>query len=85
KIYPVSLVGGPNYVKEMRATLPFLKLIASGGVSLENAFIYLKDCVAVAIGKALFDRTLLRADNWTEITERARQLTQKLEALRLPK
>lgn len=85
KFFPVSILGGPEFLKIMRGALPFLKFVAAGGVTLDNATLYLKDCAAVAIGKALFDRTLLRADNWTEITERARQLTQKLESLKVAK
>ncbi|MFZ5801824.1 MAG: bifunctional 4-hydroxy-2-oxoglutarate aldolase/2-dehydro-3-deoxy-phosphogluconate aldolase [Candidatus Omnitrophota bacterium] len=85
RVYPVNLIGGPGYLKLLRSTLPSLKFMAAGGVTLDNAFVYLKDCVAVSVGKALFDRTLLRSDNWAEITDRARQLTQKLDALRVPK
>lgn len=84
KIYPVGF-GGPNYLRSLRSVAPFLRLIAAGGVNLDNAFSYLKESIAVALGKSLFDRTLLRADNWTEITERARQLTQKLEPLKVSK
>lgn len=85
QIYPAGLIGGPEYLKTIRAALPALKFMAGGSIPIDTAFSYLKDCVAVALGKALFDKTLLRADNWTEIAERARQLTQKLEALKVSK
>ena len=45
----------------------------------------LKYCTAVYLGKAIFDKTLVRANNWTEIAERARQFTQKLEASKVSK
>ena len=85
KIYPIAQVGGPEYLKNIRTSVPFGKFVAAGGVQLDNAFTYLKDCVAVAIGRSLFEKSLLRADNWAEIAERARQLTQKLEALKVSK
>ena len=84
-IYPADFAGGPDYIRSIRGPLPFLKLIADGGVTLDNAFEYLKSCVAVNVSKALFDRSLIRSDNWSEITERAKLLTQKLEALRVTK
>ena len=85
KIYPVASAGGPAYIKSLRGHLPFLKLMASGDVDLENAFEYLKYCLAVTVGKGLFDKALLRANSWTEIAERARQFTQKLEATKVSK
>ena len=85
KIYHAEFAGGPDYLKALRGPMPFLKLAADGDVTLENAFEYLKHCVAVSLGKALFDKSLVRSDNWSEITERAKQFTQKLESLKVPK
>ncbi len=48
KLFPAS-VGGPRYVKDVLAPLPFLKIIPTGGVSPENARQYL-DAGAVAVG-----------------------------------
>ena len=85
KIYPAGLAGGPDYVKAIRGPMPFLKLMAGGDVSIENVLEYLKHCVAVSVGKNLFDKTLIRSDKWSEITERAKQFTQKLESLKVTK
>jgi 2-dehydro-3-deoxyphosphogluconate aldolase/(4S)-4-hydroxy-2-oxoglutarate aldolase len=35
KLFPASLVG-PRYIREVLAPLPFLRLVPSGGVSLDN-------------------------------------------------
>ncbi len=85
KIYPAGLAGGPAYLKAIRGPMPFLKLMAGGDVTIENALEYLKHCIAVSIGKNIFDKSLLRSDKWSEITERARQFTQKLESLKVVK
>ena len=37
KVFPVSAVGGPSYIKALKALLPHIELVPSGGVSLENA------------------------------------------------
>ena len=85
KIYPVDCYGGPRYLKAIKGPLPFVKFMASGEITLENAFEYLKYACAVALNHAFFDKALIRSNNWSEITERARQLTQKLESLKVAK
>ncbi len=85
KIYPANFSGGPDYMKALRSNFPFLKLVADGGVTLENVLDYLKYSVAVSLCMALFDKPLVRSDNWAEITERAKQFTQKLESLKVAK
>lgn len=85
KIYPAGLVGGPAFLKAIRGPMPFLKLMAGGDVSLENVSEYLKHSLAVSVGKSLFDKSLIRLDKWSEITERAKQFTQKLESLKVAK
>ncbi len=85
RIFPAGFLGGPAYIKSLRSALPFIKIIATGDVTLENANEYLKYCVAVTVGKAVFEKSLLRSDNWSEITDRAKQLTQKLDSLKVAK
>ena len=85
KIYPAALLGGPPYLKALRGPAPSLKLMAAGDVTLENAFEYLKYCVAVSVGKAICEKSLIRAHSWSEITDRAKQLTSKLEPLKTSK
>jgi 2-dehydro-3-deoxyphosphogluconate aldolase/(4S)-4-hydroxy-2-oxoglutarate aldolase len=79
RVYPVDSAGGVEYVKNLRAALPFVKIIADGEPTLDNAFEYLKYCLAVVLREAVFERPLVRNDSWGEMTERARQFTQRLE------
>ena len=48
KLFPAR-AGGPEYVKDILAPLPFLKIVPTGGVSAENARDYLA-AGAVAVG-----------------------------------
>jgi len=82
KIYPVDTVGGLNHVKAIKHAAPFLKLVADGGITFEDAFEYIKHCVAVNLRDTVFERQLLRADSWSEVTERVRQFAVKLESLK---
>lgn len=85
KIYPADFYGGPNYIKALKGPLPFIKFMASGEITFENAFDYLKYACGVALGRSFFDRALIRSNNWQAITDRTRQLTQKLESLKVAK
>ena len=49
KVFPCSAVGGPGYLKALKAPLPHILLIPTGGVTLETASQYLR-CGAVALG-----------------------------------
>jgi len=42
KVFPCSAMGGASYLKSLLAPFPHLKLIPTGGVTLENAETYLK-------------------------------------------
>jgi 2-dehydro-3-deoxyphosphogluconate aldolase/(4S)-4-hydroxy-2-oxoglutarate aldolase len=54
KVFPVSAVGGPAYVKAVRAPLPEVPLVPSGGVGIEDVGAYLAaGAVAVGIGSPL--------------------------------
>jgi 2-dehydro-3-deoxyphosphogluconate aldolase/(4S)-4-hydroxy-2-oxoglutarate aldolase len=49
KIFPVSSVGGPAYVKAIKEPLPFVDIMTTGGVGLDN-FIDLIESGATAVG-----------------------------------
>jgi 2-dehydro-3-deoxyphosphogluconate aldolase/(4S)-4-hydroxy-2-oxoglutarate aldolase len=72
KVFPARL-GGPKFIKDVLAPLPFLKLVPTGGVSPENAREFLEaGAVAVGIGGNLVSNKLVAAGAFDQITERAR-------------
>lgn len=82
KLFPADLLGGVDALRVVRETFPFLKLIPSGGVSLENCTAYLKaGAAALALSGALIDRALVRDSNWKEITERAKLFRSRIGEL----
>jgi 2-dehydro-3-deoxyphosphogluconate aldolase/(4S)-4-hydroxy-2-oxoglutarate aldolase len=81
KVFPAGAVGGPGYLKALKAPLPQIKLIPTGGVSLKTAADFIKaGAMALGVGGDLVDPQALRDCNSTLITERARQF---LEIVRL--
>src|SRR4030095_14585740 len=72
KVFPARL-GGPKYIKDVLAPLPFLQLVPTGGVGPENARDYLAaGAVAVGIGGNLVSNQLVALQGFDQITETAR-------------
>jgi 2-dehydro-3-deoxyphosphogluconate aldolase/(4S)-4-hydroxy-2-oxoglutarate aldolase len=82
KVHPASL-GGPRYLRDILGPLPQLKLIPSGGVSLENAGDFIKaGAVAVALGGNLVDQRTVSSGDWATLTDRAKHLIEIVRAAR---
>lgn len=72
KIFPADKLG-PSYIKALRAPLPHLKIVPTGGVDLNTAAEFLKaGCVALGVGGSLLTPEILRTSNWPELTRLAR-------------
>jgi 2-dehydro-3-deoxyphosphogluconate aldolase/(4S)-4-hydroxy-2-oxoglutarate aldolase len=72
KVFPAQL-GGPKFIKDVLAPMPFLKLVPTGGVSPENARDYLAaGAVAVGIGGNLVSNKLVAAEAFDQIIAAAK-------------
>jgi len=73
KIFPCSAMGGASYLKSLLAPFPFLKLIPTGGVTLQTADTFLKaGARALGVGSDLVNLAAVDAGNPEVITETAR-------------
>ncbi|WP_353719741.1 bifunctional 4-hydroxy-2-oxoglutarate aldolase/2-dehydro-3-deoxy-phosphogluconate aldolase [Dyadobacter sp. 676] len=78
KIYPATALG-PDYIKDLKAPMNQLKLLPTGGVSLENMTAFLKaGANGLGIGGQLFDKKLIRDKNWDALKAHFLQFVQKL-------
>jgi 2-dehydro-3-deoxyphosphogluconate aldolase/(4S)-4-hydroxy-2-oxoglutarate aldolase len=76
KVFPSSL-GGPAYIKAVKAPLPQIRLVAVGGVNLKTTADFFRAGVdAVGVGSDLVNQALLDARDFAAITERARGFRQ---------
>ncbi len=74
KIFPCSAVGGANYLKALLAPFPELKLIPTGGITLETAADFLKaGARALGVGTDLVDPKAIEEGNPEKVTETARK------------
>jgi 2-dehydro-3-deoxyphosphogluconate aldolase/(4S)-4-hydroxy-2-oxoglutarate aldolase len=73
KIFPCSAVGGASYLKSLLAPFPFLKLIPTGGVTLQTVESFIKaGAKALGVGSDLVNLSAIDAGHPETITETAR-------------
>jgi 2-dehydro-3-deoxyphosphogluconate aldolase / (4S)-4-hydroxy-2-oxoglutarate aldolase len=73
KIFPCSAMGGASYLRSLLAPFPHLKLIPTGGVTLETAESFLKaGARALGVGSDLVNLAAVDVGQPETITETAR-------------
>jgi 2-dehydro-3-deoxyphosphogluconate aldolase / (4S)-4-hydroxy-2-oxoglutarate aldolase len=74
KVFPANALGGPSYLKSLKAPLPQVKLVPTGGVNLQTAKDFIRaGASALGVGADLVDLQALRRGDSEVVTERARQ------------
>ncbi|MCP5116858.1 MAG: bifunctional 4-hydroxy-2-oxoglutarate aldolase/2-dehydro-3-deoxy-phosphogluconate aldolase [bacterium] len=83
KVFPCGNVGGPKYIKALRAPFPQIEMIPTGGVNLNTAGDFLKaGACAVAVGGDLVDAKTIAAGNFDVFTERAQKFLDVIRTAR---
>ncbi|WOV88091.1 bifunctional 4-hydroxy-2-oxoglutarate aldolase/2-dehydro-3-deoxy-phosphogluconate aldolase [Sporosarcina oncorhynchi] len=76
KIFPIRKLG-PAFITDLNGPLPFIRTMAVGGISLENAKEYLDaGATSLGIGSSLVDDNLVRKGNFEEIERRAKRFVE---------
>ena len=82
KIFPADTLG-PNYIKALRAPLPHLKIVPTGGVDLKTIGEFFKAGVAaVGAGSSLISKAVLDNDDWATLTKTAAEFVKAAQAAR---
>ena len=72
KIFPAESVG-PGYIRAVKAPLPHIKLLPTGGVDLKSFPDFLKSGAdGFGIGSPLFDRKRVESGDWTWVEAQCR-------------
>ena len=80
KVFPTGAMGGASYIKSLKAPLPQVELVPTGGVTLANAASFIDaGAAAVGVGADLVDTKAIRAGQPEKITQAARAF---IEAVR---
>ncbi|OGX05573.1 MAG: hypothetical protein A3G87_00390 [Omnitrophica bacterium RIFCSPLOWO2_12_FULL_50_11] len=84
RLFPADFLGGAPYVKCLRRSFPFLKVVPTSGVTLDNFLDYIRaGATACAVGRGFYDASMVRGHLWSEITDRAKQFAERLESLKV--
>lgn len=82
KVFPATALG-PGYLKDIRGPLPQVKLMPTGGVTVENAGDWIRaGAVAVGAGTALLDTQAIASGRYDVIVEKARRIVANVRSAR---
>ena len=74
KVFPCGALGGASYIKSLKAPLPHIDLIPTGGVSVKTAADFIRaGSLALGVGADLVDTKAVREGQAALVTEKARE------------
>lgn len=76
KVFPAGNVGGPSFVKNVKAPMPWSSIMVTGGVepTEDNLTKWIDAGVTcVGMGSNLFPKEVIAAKNWAEITRMSKE------------
>jgi 2-dehydro-3-deoxyphosphogluconate aldolase/(4S)-4-hydroxy-2-oxoglutarate aldolase len=82
KLFPADQLG-PKYIQNLLAPLPMLRIIPTGGVTVETAGDFLKaGCAALAAGSSLVAKEFIKNQDWAGLTARAKAFVEAVAKAR---
>ena len=82
KVFPSSGVGA-DYIKDVKAPLPHIPLVPTGGINAENAAEFIAaGATSLGVGSALVNNQLIEAGEFALLTERAEKLVEEVQRAR---
>jgi 2-dehydro-3-deoxyphosphogluconate aldolase/(4S)-4-hydroxy-2-oxoglutarate aldolase len=82
KIFPATAMG-PTYLKDLHGPLPHVKLMPTGGVTVDNAGDWIRaGAVAVGVGTSLLDSAAIADGRYDVIVERGRRIVENVRLAR---
>lgn len=73
KVFPANAVGA-KYIKDIKAPMPFLNIIATGGIDKSNIKEFLSvGSLAVGLGSSLLNNQLIEEGDYQQLSKHARE------------
>jgi len=85
KVFPASEVGGPSFIKAVKAPCPWSNIMPTGGVTTEKENLqkwFDAGVTCVGMGSNLFPKAIMEAKNWQALTEKVTELMSTIKAVR---
>ncbi len=88
KVFPADTLGGPAYLKAIKAPCPFIHIMASGGVTtdpknLQDWFVAGADCVG--IGSKLFSKEMMQNKDFSLLENNIRSMLASIKQVKAAK
>ena len=77
KLHPADALGGPNYIKEVLKTMPFLNFVAAGGIKIEE----IKDYINAGVLGVCIGRDLYKSGDFEIIKQQAMKTVKILDQI----
>jgi 2-dehydro-3-deoxyphosphogluconate aldolase/(4S)-4-hydroxy-2-oxoglutarate aldolase len=85
KIFPAEFFG-PAYIKSLKAPLPQVEFVPTGGVTAENVGDFIRaGAFATAAGSSLVEAKAFKEKNWAAVTAKARVFVAAVAAVKAAK
>lgn len=85
KVFPADVLG-MSFFKSIKAPMPHLRIMPTGGVTLDNAGDWIKaGACAVGVGSALLDGQAIEENNFRKLTDNAKRIMNSLKSVDEPK
>jgi 2-dehydro-3-deoxyphosphogluconate aldolase/(4S)-4-hydroxy-2-oxoglutarate aldolase len=85
KIFPGAQVGGPSFVKAIKGPCPWTSLMPTGGVELTEESLktwFGAGVTCVGMGSQLITKEIIHKGNYTELTNKVKQVFEILDEIR---
>lgn len=83
KVFPAGNLGGPEYIRAIKAPLPQILLNSTGGVNLENAGEFIKaGSSVISVGSYLLDKKAISEKKFEVLTKKAREFVEEIRKVR---
>lgn len=83
KIFPCGNVGGPAYLKSLKAPLPQIEMMPTGGVDLDTAAAFIKaGAFCLGVGSAMVDSKAVQQERYEVLTDLAKKFVEIVRSAR---
>ena len=85
KVFPASEVGGPSFVKAVKAPMPWTDIMPTGGVTCDKENLkawFAAGVTCVGMGANLFPKEIMDNKDYNALAEKARLLVETIKSLK---
>ena len=85
KVFPASEIGGPSFVKAVKAPMPWTNIMPTGGVDTSESNLkawFDAGVTCVGMGSNLFPKEIMSAGDWKALAAKSKELIDTIKKVR---